>query len=163
MATVDKTAYYNDMLARLEELLYQELSRCAAWKMDFVGSDFLAAKDIKGSTVEEVAEACIKEIKAGDLVKDIKYKVGGLGILLKLDVDVCVHMPMEIKVRKDGVHPYMCPIANMIVDRVVDKLHCVASHIAKIEINEDTGHCTIMCAIYENDGKIGQVSDWTKV
>jgi hypothetical protein len=163
MATVDRTAYYNDMLARLEEVLYQELSRCASWKMDFVGSDFLASKNIRGTTVEQIVDACIKEMEAGELVRDLKYKVGGLGILLKLDVDGCIHLPMEVKVREDGVKPYMCPIANMIVDRVVDKLHYVASHIAKIEINEDTGHCRIMCAIYENEGKIGQVSDWTKV
>jgi len=163
MTTSDKTTYYNDMLARLEEVLYQELSRCASWKMDFVGADFLASKNIKGSTMEQVADACIKGIKAGELVKDLRYKVGGLGILLKLDVDGCVHMSKEIKVKKDGVHPYMCPIANMIVDRIVDKLHYVASHIAKVEINENAGHCTIMCAIYENEGKIGMVSDWTKV
>ncbi len=160
---MDKMTYCNDMLARLEELLYQELSRCASWKMDFVGTDFLTSKNIEGSTVPQVVDACVKEIKAGELVQEMKYKVGGLGILLKLEVDGCIHMPMEIKVKREGIRPYMCPIANMTVDRVVDKLGYVASHIAKIDINENAGHCAIMCAIYENESKIGQVSDWTKV
>jgi hypothetical protein len=163
MPTVDKAAYYNDMLARLEEVLYQELSRCAAWKVDFVGSDFLASKDIRGNTLEQVVDSCTKEIKAGELVREIKYRTGGMGILLKLEVDGCIHIPMEVKVKKDGIKPYMCPIANMIVDQVMDKLKYVASHIAKVTIDENVGHCTIMCAIYENEGKIGQVSDWTKV
>ncbi len=163
MATVDRTGYYNDMLARLEEVLYQELSRCASWKMDFVGADYLTSKDIKGDTAQQIVDACVKEIKAGELVKDLQYKVGGLGILLKLDVDGCVHLPMEVKVKRAGIRPYLCPIANMILDRIVDKLNYVATHIAKVEINEDAGHCTIMCAIYENEDKIGQVSDWTKV
>ncbi len=163
MTTIDRTAYCNDMLARLEEVLYQELSRCASWKMDFVGADFLASKNIQGDTVEQVVDACVSEIKAGELVKDLKYKVGGLGILLKLDVDGCVHMPKEVKVKGDGVHPYLCPIANMIVDRIVNRLSYIATHIAKVEVNENAGHCTIMCAIYEHESKIGQVSDWTKV
>ena len=54
MATVDRTGYYNDMLARLEEVLYQELSRCASWKMDFVGADYLTSKDIKGDTAQQI-------------------------------------------------------------------------------------------------------------
>ncbi len=160
---MDRTAYYNDMLARLEEVLFQELSRCASWKMDFVGADFLSSKDIEGNTIEEVVDSCVREIKAGELVKDFKYRIGGLGILLKLDVDGCIHMPMELKVKKDGVHPYLCPIANMIVDRIVDKMNYVATHIAQLEVDEGAGHCTIMCAIYENESKIGRVSDWTKV
>lgn len=157
------STYYNDILARFEEVLLQELSWCAPWKLDFVGTDFLASKQIKGDTVEEVVDASTKEIKNGGIVQDIEYKVGGKGILLKLEVDGCVHIPMEARVKKDNIKPFFCPIANMVMDQVVNKLHYVATYLAEMDINENAGHCVVRCALYQDVDKIGEVSDWTKV
>lgn len=160
---MDKSAYFNDVLARLEEVLLQELSWCAPWKLDFVGTDFLASKGIKGKTLEQVVDACIREIKAGGLVNDITYKVGGHDILLKLEVSGCVHVPMEAKVKKAGIKPFMCPIANMIMDQVMNNLGYVATYLAEMHVDEKAQKCTVRCAVYENVDKIGMVSDWKQV
>ena len=160
---MDKTvdgAYYNDILARLEEVLLQELSWCAPWKLDFVGTDFLASKKIQGDTVERVVDASVKEMKTGGIVRDIKYEVGGKGILLKLAIDGCVHIPMEAHLKKDNIKPFMCPIANMIMDQVINNLGYVATYLAEMDINEKTKHCALKCAIYQDVDKIGEVSDW---
>src|SRR4030042_5698380 len=68
---MDKIEYCNDMLVRLEELLFHELSGCAAWKVELVGVDFLQSKKIEGSTPEKVIQNCIKEIIGAGLVKDM--------------------------------------------------------------------------------------------
>ena len=49
-----KTEYFNDMMARLEELFYHELSDCACWKTEFIGVDFIQSKDIQGKTPSEI-------------------------------------------------------------------------------------------------------------
>ena len=66
---MDRVTYFNDMLVRLEELLYHELSGCAAWKVELVGVDFIQSKNIQGKTEEEVITRCIREITAGGLVQ----------------------------------------------------------------------------------------------
>ena len=162
----DKVSYFNDLLVRLEEIFYHELSGMTHPKVEYVGTDFLASKNIQGSTPEEVTDACIREIKAGGLVKDATYTRGGGGILLTLSVKDCIHLPMEAKLKagvrnEGGVAPYMCPIANMILDRILNVLKYEMVYNASLEnIDTEKGECTLKCVIYESAEKIGQVGDW---
>ena len=159
---MDKGDYFNDMLVRLEELLYHELSGCAAWKVELVGIDFIQSKKIEGNTEEEVINNCIKEITADGLVKSMTYSIGGKGILLNLKMKNCIHLPKEGKLKKDNINPYICPIANKIMEQLTEKLKYETTFLAKLDINERTGECKVKCAIYETPDKIGLVSDWGK-
>jgi hypothetical protein len=159
---MDRVEYFNDMLFRLEELLYHELSGCAAWKVELVGIDFIQSKGIGGNTAGEVVSNCIKEITAGGLVKSMTYSIGGKGILLNLKIKGCIHFPKEVKLKRDRIHPYLCPIANMILDQLIEKLKYETTYLAKLDIDEKTGECRIKCGIYETADKIGTVSDWSK-
>ncbi len=159
---MDAVKYLNEVIVRLEELLYHELSGCAAWKVEFVGIDFIQSRNIRGKTLDQIVTNCIKEIKAEGLVKDISYLVGGKGVLLKLKIKDCIHLPKEARLKKDGVAPYICPITNMILDQILEKLKYETSYLAKLDIHEDKKECTVFAAIYETPEKIGEVSDWTK-
>jgi hypothetical protein len=159
---MDTVQYLNDVIVRLEELLFHELSGCAAWKVEFVGIDFIQSKKIEGKTLDEVIQSCIKEIVAEGFVKEMSYVVGGKGVMLKLKIKGCVHLPKEVRLKKDGVAPYICPITNMILDQIIEKLKYETTYLAKLDIDEQKGECTIYAAIYETPDKIGEVSDWTK-
>ena len=159
---MDRTEYFNNMLVRLEELLFHELSGCAAWKVELVGIDFIQSKNIQGKTEDEVISHCIKEITASGLVKSLTYSIGGKGILLNLKMKDCVHLPKEVRLKKDGIHPYICPIANMILDQLIEKLKYETTYLAKLDIHERIGECKVKCAIYKTSDKIGVVSDWSK-
>lgn len=158
----DRTAYFNDMLARLEEVLLQELSWCAAWKVELVGTDFIQSKKIEGDTPEKVIENCIEKIKEAGIVEDIDYFIGGHGIMLSLRVKGCIHIPMEVKLKEDGIKPFMCPIANILMDQLINGLNYEATFLANISIDENKKQCKLRAAIYKTEDKIGQVSDWNK-
>ena len=155
--------YFNHMLARLEGLFYHEISGTAVKKVDLIGIDFLHSKQIGGKTVQEVVENCINEIISMGIANNIQYSIYGHGILLKLEINGCIHIPKEAKLKEDGVTPYMCPIANMIGDRIIEILDYETTYMANMEIDEHRGRCIVKYAIFENIDKIGQVSDWTKV
>lgn len=155
--------YFNDMLARLEELFYHEISGTAVKKVDLIGIDFLHSKKIGGKTAEEVVEKCVREITSTGVVKNISYSIHGHGILLKLEIDGCIHIPKEAKLKEDGVKPFMCPIANMIGDRIIEILNYETTYMANMDIDEHRRRCIVKYAIFENIDKIGQVSDWTKL
>ena len=159
---MDTVKYLNEVIVRMEELLYHELSGCAAWKVEFIGIDFIQSKNIQGKTLDEIVTNCIKEIKAEGLVKDISYLVGGKGVLLKLKIKDCMHLSKEARLKKDGVAPYICPITNMILDQILEKLKYETSYLAKLDIHEDKKECTVFAAVYETPEKIGEVSDWTQ-
>lgn len=154
--------YFNDLLYRLEEIFYHELSGCARPKSELVGIDFLQSKKIEGDTVEKLIDKSIKEIKASGLVDDIAYSIHGFGICLNLQVKGCIHMQKEVKLKKENIKPYCCPIANMILDRIIEVLHYLATYTAELKVDQNKGECMLRCAIYETIDKIGQVSDWSK-
>ena len=154
--------YCNDVLVRLEELLYQELSGCAAWKVEMVGVDFIQSKDIKGDTPDEVIQNSIQEIVGAGLVKEMTHEIGGKGVLLSLKIKECAHLPKEARLKKDGVEPYICPIANMILDQLIEKLNFETTYLADLDINQESGECLVRGAIYEDDDKIGVVCDWSE-
>jgi hypothetical protein len=157
---MDSIKYCNEVLSRLETIAYHELSGMIHWKCEFVGVDFIRSKQIRGNTVDEIVESCSKEIAAEGIVSNITHKVGKNGIMLKLKVKDCIHHPKEVQTRNEGVAPYLCPIANMVLDQVHEKLKYTTSYLAKLGIDGDNKQCLIYMALYETPDKIGQVSDW---
>ena len=120
---MNKMTYCNELIVRLEELLFHELSGCAAWKVEMVGVDFIQSKDIQGDTPDEVVRNSIKEIVDSGLVTEMTHEIGGRGVLLTLNMKGCAHLPKEVRLKKDGVKPYICPITNMILDQFIEKLN----------------------------------------
>jgi hypothetical protein len=157
---MDSTKYCNELLSRLETLAYHELSGMIHWKCEFVGVDFIRSKKIRGNTVDEIVESCSKEIVKEGIVSDITRKVGADGIMLKLKVKNCIHHSKEVQTKNEGVAPYLCPIANMILDQVHEKLKYTTSYLAKLGIDSENKQCLVYMALYETPDKIGKVSDW---
>jgi hypothetical protein len=159
---MNEMAYCNELMVRMESLLYQELSGCAAWKVELIGVDFIRGKQIQGRNADEVVQHCLKEIKAGGLVKEIGYEIGGKGVKLVLKVQGCVHLPKEKGLQEEGIKPYNCPIMNMVIDQLVERLGYETSFIGDIRIDEGKGACTVRYAVFESAEKIGCVSDWSR-
>ena len=158
----DRDRYYNQLLFRMEQLLHHELSDCASWKTELIGTDFIQTQDIQGNNEQEVIEACIAKLKAAGLAEDIAWKIGGKGILLTLRVAGCPHMLKEKLLRESGIKPYSCLAANMILDQLIERLGYATTYLADLKIDEEKGECVIRAAIYATPDKIGEVSDWSK-
>lgn len=154
--------HFNDSMFRLEEIFYHELSSCARPKSDLVGIDFLQSEKIDDQTLEKLMDGCAKKIKTNGLVENITYSVDGCDVLLQLQVTGCIHLTKEIKLKNAGIAPYCCPIANMILDRIIELLHYVTTYTADIRVNENENKCTLRCGIFKTIDKIGEVSDWNK-
>jgi len=161
---MDVWAYCNDCLARHEELFFQELAQASMWKPEYIGIDYIQSKKIEGKTAEEVIESCIKVMKEDGLVKDMTYTRGQEGILLKLTVNGCIHLPKEATLKKNGIKPYCCPITNMILDRILEVLHYEITFLGgNMDIDENKGECVIRCGIWDNADKVVIVSDWLAI
>jgi hypothetical protein len=159
---MDRNATLNQMLYRMEEVFWHELSDCAPWKTEYVGIDFIQAQDIKGTNEDEVIRSCIDHIKSAGLAQDVKFSISGNDILLELQVRGCQLMLKETLLREAGIKPYSCPLANMIRDQLIEKLGYETTYLAELKADEKSGCCKLKVAIYATPGKIGAVSDWSK-
>jgi len=163
MADQEIIKYFNEMLSRFEALFYHEITGTAVKKVDLIGIDLIQSKEIGGETTDEVIGNCVSAPKDMGIARDIQFSIHGHGILLKLEVEDCLHIPKEAKLKREGINPYMCPLANMIGDRLIEVLNYETTYMADMEIDEHSGNCIVKYAIFEDVDKIGQVSDWTKV
>jgi hypothetical protein len=159
---MDRMSYCNDLIARMEELFFHELSDCAAWKTEFIGTDFIQAQDIAGDSRDEIISSCIRAITAAGLAKEGSFAVAGKDILLRLKIKGCIHMAKETRLKDRGIKIYNCIIANMINDQLIERLNYETAYVASIGADEKTDLCEIKIAIYENMDKIGCVSDWSE-
>jgi hypothetical protein len=158
---MDDVRHFNELLYRMEEIFWHELSDCAPWKTEYVGIDFIQSRDVQGSSEDEVIRSCIGHIEAAGLARKVDYAIGGEGILLKLRVEGCKLARKETLLRNAGIKPYNCPIANMIRDQLIEKLGYETTYLADMETDEAKG-CGLKVAIYATPAKIGAVSDWSK-
>jgi hypothetical protein len=157
-----KIEYFNDLMARHEELFFHELSDCCGWKTEFIGIDFIQSQDIQGKNRDEIIKACMQAITAAGLAEEIAFAVAGKDILLRLKVKGCIHMGKEVKLKERGIKVYNCIIANMIHDQLIEKLGYETTYTALINVDEKEGCCEIQSAIFESKEKIGCVSDWVE-
>ena len=134
---MDRTSYFNELLARTEELFYHELSDCAGWKTEFIGVDFIQSKDIKGETPTEIIEGCLKEITEAGLIREASYSIGGRDVLLLLKIKGCVHTPKEAMLQSHGIKPYNCPIVNMVLDQLIEKLKFERTYVADLDVDAE--------------------------
>ncbi|MBW2000060.1 MAG: hypothetical protein JRJ29_19130, partial [Deltaproteobacteria bacterium] len=140
--------------------LFHELSGCAAWKVELVGVDFIQSRNIEGDDPDDVIQSCIREIETAGLVEEMTYAIGGRGVKLELYMKGCRHMPKEIKLKEDGVKPYICPVTNMILDQLIEKLGYETTYLAEVMIDETRAECRTRSAVYENEDKVGCVCNW---
>lgn len=159
---MDKMAYCNDVMARMEELFFHELSDCAGWKTEFIGVDFIQSENIEGDTREDIIRNCIKAITAAGIAEEGSFAIAGKDILLRLKIKGCVHLGKEARLKERGIKIYNCIIANMINDQLIEKLNYETAYVASIDADEKEALCEIMIAIYETMEKIGCVSDWSE-
>ena len=90
----------------------------------------------RATTPSEIIENCIREITTAGLAKEISYSIGGQDILLYVKVNGCIHIAKETTLRQRGIKIYNCPIINMILDQIIEKLNFETTYVADIEVDE---------------------------
>ena len=159
---MDRMSYCNDLMARMEELFFHELSDCAGWKTEFVGIDFIQSREIGGDNRDDIIRNCLKAMATAGLIEEGSFAVAGRDILLTLRVKGCIHMRKEVKLKERGIKLYNCIIANMINDQLIEKLDYATAYVAEIDADEKANLCRLKIAIYETPEKVGCVSDWSE-
>jgi len=144
------SSYFRDIISSLEKVLYYERGRGAYFRSTMVGTDFIDRKLIGGNTSEEVIENCVKEMRENNIVKDASYKKDKDGTLFTFEIENCMHLPIEAKLKEEGVPTYICPPINMILWKIREIMD-LAVEIADITVDQELGKCTIRVVVFKQD------------
>jgi hypothetical protein len=140
--------YFRDIVSSLEKVLYYERGRGAYFRATMIGKDFIDHKRIEGNTSEEVIESCVKVMRENNIVKHASNKKDKNGTLFTFEIEDCMHLPVEAKLREEGVPTYICPPINMILYKIREIMD-LAVEIADITVNHDDGKCIIRVVVFK--------------
>ena len=143
-------SYFSELVCALEKALYYERGRGACFRVTRVGTDFIDQKIIKGDTAEEIIDNCITELIDKEIIKKATYEKKEGGALFDFEFKGCTHLPIEIKLKKEGVPPYVCPPANMILHKIAQNVN-LAVEIAEISVDESNDRCVVSVVAFEKN------------
>jgi len=143
-------SYSTDIISSLEKVLYYERGRGAYFRATLVGKDFIDRQPIEGKTSEEVIESCVKVMRENNILKDASYQKDKNATLFTFEIKGCMHLPVEARLKEEGVPTYICPPTNMILYKIREILN-LAVEIADISVNQNEGRCIIRVVVFKQD------------
>lgn len=141
-------SYFQDIVSALEKALYYERGRGGYFRATMVGTDFIDREQITGETSEEVIESCVKVLVENKTIKGATSTKDNSGTFFTFQIEGCVHLPVEARLKEEGVPAFVCPPINMILYKIRELAH-LAVEIADISVSQEQGRCTIRVVIFE--------------
>jgi hypothetical protein len=143
-----ESSYFHDIVSALEKALYYERGRGAYFRATMVGSDFIDREQVKGETPEEVIESCVKVLVENKTIKKATSTKDNSGTFFTFEIEGCVHLPVEARLKEEGVPAFVCPPINMILYKIRELAH-LAVEIADISVIQEKGRCTVRVVIFK--------------
>ena len=143
-----ESSYFQDIVSALQKALYYERGRGAYFRATMVGTDFIEREQIKGETSEEVIESCVKVLVENKTIKKATSTKDNSGTFFTFEIEGCVHLPVEARLKEEGVPAFVCPPINMILYKIRELAH-LAVEIADIGVSQEKGRCTVRVVIFK--------------
>jgi hypothetical protein len=144
---MDQT-YFQDTFAALAKSLFYERGRGACFRATLVGRDYIDRHEIQGDTSEAVIENCIDVLVENHLIEKASYQKDESDSFFTFEVKGCAHLPVEARLKEEGVPAFVCPPINMILYKI-RQLIGLAVEIADISVDHKEGKCTVRVVIFK--------------
>jgi len=144
---IDQT-YFRDTFAALVKSLYYERGRGAYFRATMVGRDYIDRREIEGDTPEVVIGNCIDVLVENNIIKKAAYKKDASDTFFTFEVQGCAHLPVEARLKEEGVPAFVCPPINMILYKIRQRIG-LAVEIADIAVHQKEGKCVVRVVIFK--------------
>jgi hypothetical protein len=141
-------SYFRDIVSALEKALYYERGRGGYFRATMVGTDFIDREQIKGETSEEVINSCVNVLIENKMIKKATSTKDDSGTFFTFEIEGCAHLPVEARLKEEGVPAFVCPPINMILYKIRE-LVGLAVEIADITVNQEEGRCTVRVVVFK--------------
>jgi len=142
--------YFQDIVSALEKALYYERGKGGYFRATMVGADFIDRVQIKGETSEQVIDSCVKVLIENKMIKKATSKKDDSGTFFTFEIEGCAHLPVEARLKEEGVPPFVCPPINMILYKIRE-LVGLAVEIAGITVRQEEGKCTVRVVVFKQE------------
>jgi hypothetical protein len=139
--------YANGLMLELEKAFYDERGRGARFRTTTVGRQYFEEKirsRIQSGGIADICLAVERAIQDDGIVGLATHREEDR--LLRIQVDGCVHRPVEEALVGHGVEPFTCVPANLIVLALEEKLD---RPVELAEIKLEGGTCRLLLVLFD--------------
>jgi len=144
---IDRT-YFQDTFAALAKSLFYERGRGAWFRATMIGRDYIDRLGIEGNTSDAVIGNCIDVMVENEIIEEAAYKQDVSDAFFTFEVNGCIHLPVEARLKEDGVPAFVCPPINMILYKIRQRIG-LAVEIADIAVHHKEGKCIVKVVIFK--------------
>jgi len=141
-------SYFRDIVSALEKALYYERGRGGYFRTTMVGTDFIDREQIEGETSEEVIDKCVNVLIENEMIEKATSKKDESGTFFTFEIEGCAHLPVEARLKEEGVPAFVCPPINMILYKIRE-LVGLAVEIADITVSQEERRCTVRVVVFK--------------
>ena len=140
--------YANSVIYDLQKAFWDERGKGARFRVTTVGRDYFLDRclpTIEARDVEGIARTIAGILEEEGLVTSVSVDVDGR--LLRLEVKGCLHQDVEQRMVAQGIEPFTCPPANLVVlaiEEILDR----PVELAGIEVEDGT--CRLLLVVFES-------------
>lgn len=143
--------YFNSVIHDLEKAFWDERGKGARFRVTTVGRDYFLNRclpRIQVKDVEPIIEVVKQVLREEGIVAEVSHRLEDK--LLHVQVQGCLHVPVEQKLVARGVEPFTCIPANLIVlaiEEVLDR------PVELAEIKVEDGACNLLLVVFDSRPK----------
>lgn len=139
--------YANSLMYELQKAFWDERGRGARFRMTKVGRQFFQDKCLpllQSADLDEILNTVRVVLQTEGIAADFSYSYEDR--LLRVEVPGCLHRPAEEKMVAQGIEPFTCVPANLIVLAIEEKLDRPVE-LAEIKLEE--GVCRLLLVVFD--------------
>ena len=144
------SSYFQDIVSALEKALYYERGKGGYFRATMVGTDFIDRVQIKGETSEQVIDSCVNVLIENKMIKRASSQKDDSGTFFTFEIEGCAHLPVEARLKEEGVPAFVCPPINMILYKIRE-LVGLAVEIADITVRQEEAKCTVRVVVFKQE------------
>jgi hypothetical protein len=108
--------YFNEVFYGIAKALYFERGRGAYFRSTMVGLEYLQPDAIVAESPDALIQACMAALQKNGIIRQGSFERDESGNLVTLQFTGSLHFAADQRLQADGVPPYICPPANMILN-----------------------------------------------
>ena len=139
--------YANGLLYELQKAFWDERGRGARFRTTTLGREYFVGKCLpllQSSDLDQILRTIGEFLQREGIADEVAYELEER--LLRVRVEGCVHRPVEAKMVEQGVEPFTCVPANLIVLAIEGKLD---RPIELAEIKTEKGRCQLLLVLFD--------------
>jgi hypothetical protein len=139
--------YVNSLVYELEKAFWDERGLGARFRTAIVGRDFFKEKCqplLQSSDLEHILHTIEEVLRQQGIATKMTYNSEER--LLRVQVEGCVHLPVEKKMLAHGIRPFTCLPVNLVVS-AIEELWDRPAELAEIKVED--GACHLLVVVFD--------------